>query len=147
MTRISNPNDAVTGGQPSAPNGKTILIAEDDPFISRMYETKLRYAGFDVVVKNNGRDAYEEIKLKKPDLIILDINMPELTGLEVLSALQGDGFDFNTTPVMMLTNSANQSDRDTAKKYNVDYLIKAEMTPREVLELIHQKLNMQPGGA
>lgn len=146
MTRISNPNDSVVQGQPTQPNGKTILIAEDDPFISRMYETKLRLAGFEVIIKNNGRDAYEEIKSLKPNLIILDINMPELTGFEVLKALQGDGFDLAATPIIMLTNSATQTDRESAKKFGVEYLIKAEMTPREVLDMIHQKLNMQTQG-
>lgn len=144
MSRISNPNDAIEGSQPASPNGKTLLIAEDDPFISRMYETKLKFAGFEVVIKNNGRDAYEAIKEIKPSLVILDINMPELTGFEVLNALQGDGFDFSSTPIIMLTNSATESDRKSAQKFGVDYLIKAEMTPREVLAMIYQKLGMQP---
>jgi DNA-binding response OmpR family regulator len=50
--------------------GKTILIAEDDPFILRMYQIKLEGAGFTVVVKTNGRDAYEYIKESRPDLFI-----------------------------------------------------------------------------
>jgi DNA-binding response OmpR family regulator len=66
---------------------KIILIAEDDPFISRMYEIKLSAAGFKVVVKNNGREAYETAKAENPSLLLLDINMPELSGLEVLAAL------------------------------------------------------------
>src|SRR4029079_297326 len=67
-------------------DGKTILIAEDDPFISRMYQIKLESAGFHVIVKNNGRDAFEAIKADQPNLAVLDINMPELSGLEVLAA-------------------------------------------------------------
>lgn len=129
---------------PEAPIGvgKTILIAEDDPFISRMYQMKLEGSGFRAIVKNNGRDAYETVKNDHPDLAVLDINMPELSGLDVLAALASDGFDFATMPVIVLTNSSEQSDRKKAESYGADYLVKAELTPREVLNLINTKLGL-----
>jgi len=123
-------------------DAKTILIAEDDPFISRMYQIKLESAGFRVVVKNNGRDAFEAVKTDHPNLAVLDINMPELSGLEVLSALQNDGFDFAQMPVIVLTNSSELSDRNTAHSYGAEYLVKAELTPREVLNMISEKLGI-----
>ena len=129
--------------------GKTILIAEDDPFISRMYEIKLSSAGFRVILKNNGRDAYEAVKSDHPDLAILDINMPELSGLEVLGALQNDGFDMTTMPTIVLTNSSNLDDRKRAISFGASYLVKAEMTPRQVLDLIDETLGLvqKPGDA
>lgn len=123
-------------------NKKLILIAEDDPFISRMYQIKLESAGFNVIVKNNGRDAFEAIKSEQPNLAVLDINMPELSGLEVLSALQNDNFDFATMPVIVLTNSSELSDRNTAHSYGAEYLVKAELTPRQVLTMISEKLGL-----
>lgn len=129
-------NDAQLGA------GKTILIAEDDPFISRMYEIKLTSAGFKVILKNNGRDAYEAMKSERPSLAILDINMPELSGLEVLGALQSDDFDFTSTPIIVLTNSSNSDDRTRALSFGAEYLVKAEMTPRQVLDLINTKLQI-----
>lgn len=123
---------------------KLILIAEDDPFISRMYQIKLESAGFAVIVKNNGRDAFETIKADHPDLAVLDINMPELSGLEVLSALQNDNFDFGTMPIIVLTNSSELSDRNAAHSYGAEYLVKAELTPREVLDMISEKLGLTP---
>ena len=123
-------------------DAKLILIAEDDPFISRMYQIKLESAGFRVVVKNNGRDAFEAVKTEHPSLAVLDINMPELSGLEVLSALQNDGFDFAQMPVIVLTNSSELSDRNTAHSYGAEYLVKAELTPREVLNMISEKLGI-----
>lgn len=128
-------------------NRKLILIAEDDPFISRMYQVKLEGAGFEVILKNNGRDAYEAIKAQQPDLVVLDINMPELSGLEVLSALQSDNFDFSSMPVIVLTNSSELSDRNTAHSYGAEYLVKAELTPREVLNMISEKLGLAPKSA
>lgn len=121
--------------------GKTILIAEDDPFILRMYQIKLESAGFNVVTKTNGREAYEFIKASRPDLFLTDINMPELSGLEVLSALQGDSFDFTGMPIIVLTNSSNIEDRKIALSYGADYLVKAELTPRQVLDRIVEKLS------
>jgi CheY-like chemotaxis protein len=123
---------------------KLILIAEDDPFISRMYQIKLEGAGFRVIVKNNGRDAFEAIKSEHPNLAVLDINMPELSGLEVLAALQNDGFDFADMPVIVLTNSSELADRNRAHSFGAEYLVKAELTPREVLNMISDKLGLKP---
>jgi CheY-like chemotaxis protein len=125
------------------PDAKLVLIAEDDPFISRMYQIKLEGAGLKVIVKNNGRDAFEAIKSSHPNLAVLDINMPELSGLEVLSALQNDNFDFSVMPVIVLTNSSELSDRNTAHSYGAEYLVKAELTPREVLNMISEKLGIE----
>jgi CheY-like chemotaxis protein len=132
--------------QPST-SKKLILIAEDDPFISRMYQIKLEGAGFNVIVKNNGRDAYETIKQERPALVILDINMPELTGLEVLQALSNDGVTTKDIPAFVLTNSSELADRKRALSYGAEYLVKAELTPRQVLNMIADKLHMEePAG-
>lgn len=122
--------------------GKTILIAEDDSNISRMYEIKLTSVGFTVVIKNNGRDAYEAIKTQHPSLALLDINMPELSGLDVLAALQSDGYDFGAMPVIVLTNSSEMKDRNRAHEFGAEYLVKAELTPRQVLNMINDKLGL-----
>jgi DNA-binding response OmpR family regulator len=142
-----NPNPAPGVVPPAAANGKTILIAEDDPFISRMYEIKLQGVGYKVIIKNNGRDAFEAVKSEHPNLAILDINMPELSGLDVLAALQGEGFDFATMPVIVLTNSSELSDRKRALSFGAEYLVKAELTPRQVLDLIGSKLGLKPADA
>jgi DNA-binding response OmpR family regulator len=120
---------------------KLIVVAEDDPFIARMYETKMKMSGYDVTVVNNGRQAFETIKASRPNLAMLDINMPELSGLEVLNALSGDNFDFSATPIFILTNSSNEADRKTAESFGAEYMIKAELTPRDVIERINSKLS------
>ena len=142
MSRISDPQDSQSESlsQPNAGAGKVILLAEDDPFISRMYQTKLESAGFNVHLFNNGRDVYENIKTVNPDLVLLDINMPELTGFEVVKALQADGADDLISKIIILTNSANPKDRQLASDLNIDYVVKAEMTPHDVLDMINKKL-------
>lgn len=143
MARISDPeeNELAPIDQPA--NGKTIILAEDDPFIMRMYQTKLTSVGYKVVPATNGRDALEKIKAEQPDLAILDINMPDLTGFEVIRALHEDGsVTLAMEKILVLTNSADPDDRHTASVLGVDYLVKAEMTPREVLNRINQKLGL-----
>jgi CheY-like chemotaxis protein len=143
MPRVSDPQDSqqpvpAPGG---ASNGKTILLAEDDPFISRMYLTKLQAAGFTVITVANGRDAYEQIKDVKPDLILLDINMPELTGWEVIKALQAEGQEELTKRILVLTNSADPNSRKQAAELGVEFVVKAELTPHDVLTQINQRLS------
>src|SRR6202050_2587189 len=125
---------------PAPATNKLILIPEDDPFISRMYQIKLEGAGLRVIVKNNGRDAFEAIKSEHPNLAILDINMPELSGLEVLAALQNDGFDFAVMPVIVLTHSSEASNRKKAEEFGAECIVKADLTPRQVLDMISAKL-------
>lgn len=141
MARVSNPQENDAGPSSKPKNGKTILLAEDDPFISRMYQTKLTSAGFNVIWVNNGRDAYDQIKSSPPDLVMLDVMMPELTGFQVAVALKADG-KLETKKVMMLTNSANPKDRQQAADLGVDYFIKSDLTPREVLDHINKKLGV-----
>lgn len=141
MSRITGPQDTPSSQDPSLPhNGKTILLGEDDPFISRMYDTKLTLAGYKVIVKNNGRDLYDEIKHNHPDLLLLDLHMPDMTGLELLAALKADNFDFSSMPIIIVTNSTDPDEEKRAKSYNVEYCIKADLTPKQVLDMINQKL-------
>jgi DNA-binding response OmpR family regulator len=140
MVRVSKPANEAQPAVPQASNGKTILLAEDDPFISRMYMTKLTSSGYKVIIKINGRDAYNAIKETHPDLMMLDINMPELSGLEVLAALATDGYDFSNSPAIVLTNSSDAANRKAAETYGAEYMVKAEFTPRQVLEKINAKL-------
>lgn len=144
MTRITQPDATPKATSTPLPsNGKTILIAEDDPFISRMYQTKLTNSGYNVVIKTNGRDALATINETHPDMIMLDINMPELSGLEVLSSLANQGYDFSTSPVMILTNSSDADHRKLAESLGAEYVVKAELTPREVLSRINARLGME----
>jgi DNA-binding response OmpR family regulator len=123
-------------------NERVILIAEDDPFISRMYQTKLQGAGFEVRVVTNGREAVDAINSARPGLLMLDLDMPEMTGFQALSKLRADGFDFDGMPIIILTNSSKAEDRDRALEFSADYLVKSDITPREVLDIINQKLNL-----
>lgn len=142
MARLTDPQDSQDTSTQASSNGKHILIIEDDPFISRMYTAKLSSAGFAVEVSANGRDAYERMKATAYDLVLMDINVPELTGFEILKALGAEGNADITKNIIMLTNSANPKDQERADQLGVEYVVKSELTPRQVLERINKKLGL-----
>jgi len=118
-----------------------IVIAEDDPYISRMYDFKLGIVGYKVAVATEGKEAVELIQKNRPKLVLMDIYMPELSGFEVIDELLGDGYDLAQTKFVFLTNSTRQRDIDRAKSIGADYLRKADLTPTEVENIIRSKLS------
>lgn len=125
---------------PSVNEKADVVVVEDDPFISRMYQVKLAKAGYHIAMGVNGREAVTLITQHQPRLALVDINMPEMTGIEAVNQLKNDGYDFSRTKIVFLTNSNNPNDIEKAKSMGADYLIKADQTPRGVLELIRRKL-------
>ncbi|MBI2360902.1 MAG: response regulator [Deltaproteobacteria bacterium] len=103
---------------------KKIFIAEDNPQFCELYRMALESEGYKVVFANTGKEAVDRIPSEKPDLIILDVMMPEMDGYEVCRSLR-DLPHFALTPIIMLT--AKTADEDKIKGYNVgadDYITK-----------------------
>jgi len=119
---------------------KKILLVEDDKMISSMYQTKLELEGYSVLVAENGAQAINLALAEKPDLILLDIILPQLDGFSVLRQLRSTDITRNT-PIIMLTNLGTDEDKDKGKKYGAtDYLVKASFTPTQVSEKIREYL-------
>ncbi len=115
---------------------KKILIIEDDEFLSKMYATKLDLDGFSVSEASNGLLGLKIIQKDKPDLVLLDLNLPELDGFEVLRRMKEDT-DTKDIPVLVLTNYAQKDNIDKCLNLGaVDYLIKAHFVPAEVIAKI-----------
>ncbi|MCD4704698.1 response regulator [bacterium] len=118
-----------------------VLIAEDDPFLSRMYSEKLELENFDVILAVDGQEAIDKIKINKPDVVILDLLMPKKTGFEVLSEKESDK-GIKDIPVIVLTNLSQKE--DIKKCYDLgakDFLIKAYFVPSEVIKKIETVLS------
>lgn len=119
-----------------------ILIIEDDELIGRMYVKAFTKVGYEVQAAVEGRSGIETAKSFQPDLILCDVMMPEMNGIEVLSALKADE-SLKHIPVVMLTNLSGTQDAQTAKeKGAVDYLVKSEFKPFEVSEKIKEYLSL-----
>jgi CheY-like chemotaxis protein len=114
----------------------TIMIVEDDSFVMDIYKTKLSQEGFSVVEAENGTEALKKLKTTKPDLMLLDIIMPYMDGLEVLKKMK-ENEDTKNIPVILLTNLSQKEEVDKGMSLGAkDYLIKSHFTPSEVLEKI-----------
>lgn len=119
---------------------KTILLVEDDPFMIDIYATKLKEVGFGVESAINGEEALKKIKEKKPDLLILDIVLPEITGFEFLKKIKSIP-QFEDLPVIILSNLGQKKEVEKGLKLGaIKYLIKAHYTPSEVAKEIKEIL-------
>jgi CheY-like chemotaxis protein len=118
------------------PMSKILLLVEDDPLMSRMYQKLFTFEGFQVETANDGAEGLNKAKSFKPDLIMMDIMMPNMNGMDALSKMKGDG-DTQHIPVIMLTNLAGQQDREEAlSKGATKYIVKSEYDPKQVLDIV-----------
>lgn len=117
-----------------------VAIVEDDQAISQMYRIKFETEGFDVETADNGKLGLELAEKMKPDIILLDLMMPEMPGNEMLRSLRKTSWG-KTMKVVILTNMGEQEVPEEVKQLGVSAVIlKADMTPRQVAELIKQLL-------
>lgn len=119
---------------------KKILIIEDDNMISSMYRAKFESDGYDIILAKDGANGLELAKKKMPDIILLDVILPQVDGFSVLQELKKDSKTKNI-PVMMLTNLGTEEDKAKGEMYGVaDYLVKAKFTPGQVSERVSKIL-------
>ncbi len=117
-----------------------IAIVEDDTAISQMYRIKFEAEGFTVQTAGNGKLGLEMIKDFVPDIILLDLMMPEMNGEEMLQELRKTDWGKNIK-VIILTNMGEQEAPQSIKELGVlAFILKADMTPRQVAELVKSKL-------
>ncbi len=117
-----------------------ILIVEDDPLMSRMYQKIFKFEGFEVDLAHDGEEGLDKVRKNKPTLVLLDIMMPKMNGLEVLEKMKLDP-EIKTIPVIMLTNLAGNQDAESAlSKGAVKYIIKSENDPKQVVNMVKEIL-------
>lgn len=117
-----------------------IAIIEDDQAISQMYRFKFEADGFTVETAENGRLGLELAKNMKPDIILLDLMMPEMNGDEMLAEMRKTTWGKNIK-VVVLTNKGEQEIPPAVKTLGVSAVIlKADMTPRQVAEVVQKQL-------
>ena len=117
-----------------------VAIIEDDQAIAQMYRLKFEAEGYDVQLAENGVIGLQLIESFRPDIILLDIMMPEMTGDEMLLKLRATEFG-KDAKVIILTNMGEQEAPAGLKDLGVSrFIVKAEMTPRQVAELVQSVL-------
>ena len=105
-----------------------ILIAEDDKFLSSAYRVKLAKEGFEVKIAENGTDLLEQLKTYTPDLIILDLVMPNKDGFEVLKEIKAND-KWKMIPVIIASNLVQKDDIDQGLALGAnDYIVKTDLS-------------------
>ncbi len=121
---------------------KKILLVEDDDNLAGVYSVRLEAEGFKVARVANGEDALAKAIEYKPDLILLDIMMPKVSGFDVLDILRNTP-DTAKTKVIMLTALGQDSDKAKAMQMGADdYLVKSQVVVADVVDTIKQHLGI-----
>jgi DNA-binding response OmpR family regulator len=121
---------------------KRILLVEDDDALASVYLTRLQAEGFETHRVANGEDALAEALTYKPDLVVLDVMMPKVSGFDVLDIFRNTPETANLK-VIMLTALSQESDKERADSLGADdYLVKSQVVIADVIERIKHHLNL-----
>lgn len=129
--------------QPANTSSKKILLVEDDDSLASVYQTRLQAEGFNVRRVPNGEDALASALEFKPDLILLDVMMPKVSGFDVLDILRNTPETVGVK-VIMLTALSQDTDKQRAQTLGVDdYLVKSQVVIADVVDKIKQHLGLK----
>ena len=120
-----------------------ILIVDDEPKIARLVRDYLENAGFAVTVARDGREALMRARTERPDLIVLDLGLPGIDGLDVTRALRRDA----GVPIIMLTARAAETDRVVGLELGADDYVTKPFSPRELVARVRAVLRRREGDA
>lgn len=136
---MATPSPGAAGSTPQ------VLIVEDEDLIRDTYARRLSHEGFTVAEARNGREALAQARQGVPQLILLDVMLPDISGFEVLKALRADR-RFLTVPVVLFTNLSQHIDKHQAARLGAtDYLVKSEVSPGEVVSKVRALLQDTAG--
>jgi len=125
--------------------GKRVLLVEDDRFLRRACEASIRQLGLTVTTAADGEEGLRLARSERPDIILLDMLMPKLSGLEVLRALRSDEAT-RSMPVLILSNSSREQDIAEVTRLGVSgYFVKSNLSLQELGELVARVLDDQHG--
>lgn len=118
-----------------------VILVEDDEFLSRVLSFRLKDDGFDVVTVDNGAAAFDIIKKEKPNIVLLDLLLPQKDGFQILAELKQDAIA-KEIPVVILSNLGQQTDVDKGLGLGaVDYLVKANFSIKDIVKKIKDLLS------
>ena len=115
---------------------KTILVVDDESSIAQIAGDYLRHGGFGVITASNGVDALALARAQRPDLIVLDLGLPRMDGLEVAKTLRREG----NVPIIMLTARIEESDRLAGLELGADDYMTKPFSPRELVARVRSVL-------
>lgn len=121
---------------------KKIAIIEDDPVISQMYRMKFEADNFEVQLADNGKRGVALVESFKPDIILLDLQMPHMDGTEALTEIRSHDWG-KKIPVIILTNLGEEEAPKSLRALGIhSYIVKADLTPRQVVGRVKEALGL-----
>lgn len=123
-----------------------ILLVEDDPFIAEIYEKKLSDAGLDVVNAKTGKEVLKRVREEQYDLVLLDLVLPELSGMEVLSELRTKKDEYDQKlQIVVFSNLSSAEEQEAAKKAGANgFISKTAFSPSQVVDEVKRYLETKP---
>jgi DNA-binding response OmpR family regulator len=133
------PPTAPASGSAAPSAGRKVLIIEDERFIAELYSRALLKAGYDVKLVTDGTEALKIAQTNAYDIILLDLMVPNLTGIEILRTLRDPARVPTITAKIIITTNLEQRDDVRADiEHQADgYLVKAEITPKELVDFVN----------
>jgi len=120
---------------------KTVLVAEDEPFLSIIIDVELKERGIQSIKARDGQQAIDEMEKRLPDLLLLDLRMPKVDGFGVLDHIRAKGYDF---PVVVFSNISDQVEIDRAKGLGVkEYVVKSNIDWDEIGIVVEKYLGQE----
>lgn len=126
--------------QPAPSNGKKVLCVEDEYFITELYERALTRAGYEVHTIIDGPSGLTEAETNKYDIILLDIMLPNMSGLEILKQLRDPSKNPDLKAKIIITTNLDQGEegRKAVENQADGYIVKAEITPKQLVQFLEQ---------
>ena len=127
--------------QPQQPS-YTVLVVDDELYLREFYQDLLTRQGYNVITATNGQEALDIVAKTPPHVILLDIMMPVMDGVEVMRTLWKNNLT-NRIPVIVLTNAGDMDHMDKAKYYSTyQFFIKSNVQPEEIIEAVNQAISL-----
>ena len=121
---------------------KHILLVEDDQFLLNLIGPKIEREGFALTIAKNGQDGLAEVQRSMPDLILLDIVLPDLNGFEILEKIKANEA-LSSIPVVILSNLGQPENIKKGKELGaIDYLVKVQHTPQDIVDKVKNLLGV-----
>ncbi|MGH9178678.1 MAG: response regulator transcription factor [Acidimicrobiales bacterium] len=117
----------------------TVLVVDDDPVIQKLLKVNFEMEGYTVVIASDGVEGLERARSERPDIIVLDVMMPKLSGLDVAKALKSDP-ETSTIPVLLLSAKAQEADLRAGDQAGADGYLTKPFDPLHLLQRVEDLL-------
>jgi two-component system chemotaxis response regulator CheY len=120
---------------------KRVMVVEDVKHVRELLSLILKNEGFDVIESVNGQDAWNKLEGSGIDMLITDLNMPEMNGFELVKKLRNSA-DFHLTPVLMVTSENHEPIRKKAKQLGVNEWLMKPLIPSDLMDVVRRLITV-----